>query len=77
MILSVEAVLDSLTKNNVHWQRKPPNNIIVWTPGYKDSDCHAIEKYLLQARVYCIGQGFDEVCGKMYSVYKLPKITHL
>lgn len=59
----------ALTAANVHWDRKGPKKIIVWTPGYNTQAANQIETFLNQYGFRVIGQNFDSVCGKTFTIF--------
>lgn len=65
-----EEAYNQLNANNVHWNRKDKNHILVWVSGYMHMDCYEIEKFLLQAGMRLMKQEFDPICGKTVNVFK-------
>jgi len=66
----MQNVYDQFKANNVHWQRRDNETIVVWTSGYKTSECYDIESFLMKSKCYCISMDFDKQCGKTKAVYK-------
>lgn len=67
--MNIQNAFRALTRENIHWDRIDKAHIVVWTSGYNTVDAQAIEKYLMQFKVYLVGQEFDKVCGKTRTVY--------
>jgi hypothetical protein len=68
--ISNKEAYKTLEDIGLQWDRKDANHIVVWTRGYKDESCRELESYLRRAGMVCVGQAYDSICMKTYSIYR-------
>lgn len=56
-----------------HWDRKGPNELILWFSGYKPAEYHEAQDRLLKVGGAVMKEGFDKQSGKTYAIVKEPK----